>query len=136
MIDNLKFYGASALIGFIISIGWWKSEKERISFPWSLLALTLFWICSASSVISFIKEEGFSFVDAIPLSLDIRYFYRGVGMIESRSSGALAIVSILFFALLFRWLWIAKNSRNDSLLKSQKSRAYQSSSDNADKPRV
>ena len=109
MNENLKFYAISVVVGFFISLWWWQEEKEKVGFPWLVFVVPIFWIILASSMISFVRDESLGFLEAIPKSIDVRYFYRGYGMIELRAPGSLAMFSSATFALVFRWFWNLKN---------------------------
>ena len=92
-----------------MSLCWWHEDREKVGFPWLVLLVPVFWIVIASLVISFVRNESLSFFEAISRSVDVRYFYRGYGVVEMRAPGVLAMFSIATIALFFRWIWNLKN---------------------------
>lgn len=136
MYDNLRFYLASIVAGFLVSLCWWHEEKEKIGFPWLVVIVPIIWIVVASSIIAFVKNESLSFLEAIPKSVDVRYFYRGYGMVELRDSGVLAMFSTATIALFFRWIWNLTNRVDQRLPILDRTGANQDSAHNGNKRRV
>ncbi len=115
MIENVKFYLISALIALFISICLQGVGRRETKFLWLVLIVPVFWILSASNFIVYKEKGKTGFFEAIPLSIDARYFmaseFGRTGMqrdLAMRPPGVLAMFSISFFVLLFRWLLVLK----------------------------